>query len=148
MKKATASSILVTAMLLAVAVMADAQQPTKVPRIGWLTASSLPAMTQRIDAFRQGLRELGYVEGRNIAIEWRAADGKRDRVPALVTELVGLKVTVIVSAGPLVTRAAKEATVTIPIVMAMDDDPVGNGFVPSLARPSVTLLASPGLPPS
>jgi putative tryptophan/tyrosine transport system substrate-binding protein len=135
------------ALLFALCSSAEAQQPAKVPRIGWLTASSLPAMTQRIDAFRQGLRELGYVEGRNIAIEWRAADGKRDRVPALVTELVGLKVTVIVSAGPLVTRAAKEATVTIPIVMAMDDDPVGNGFVPSLARPSGNITGLSRLAP-
>ena len=75
------------------------------------------------------------MEGKNIVIEWRSAEGKPDRLPALATELVHLKVDVIVTAGPLVTRAAKEATVTIPIVMAQDPDPVGNGFVASLARP-------------
>ena len=99
----------------------------------------------RIEAFRQGLRELGYVEGKNIVIEWRYADGKLDRLPALAAELVRLKVDVIVTAGPTATRAAKEATVTIPIVMAQDSDPVGSGFVASLARPggNITGLSSP-----
>jgi putative ABC transport system substrate-binding protein len=81
------------------------------------------------------LRELGYVEGKNIVIEYRYAEGKQDRVPALAAELVRLKVDVIVTGGSTATRAAKEATVTIPIVMAQDADPVGNGFVASLARP-------------
>jgi len=81
------------------------------------------------------LRELGYVEGKNIFIEWRFAEGKLDRLPSLANELVNLKVDVIVSGGPAVTRAAKEAISTIPIVMAFDDDPVGSGFVASLARP-------------
>jgi putative ABC transport system substrate-binding protein len=89
----------------------------------------------RIEAFRQGLRELGYVEGKNIVIEWRYAEGKQDRRPTLAAELVRLKVDAIVTAGPASTRPAKEATVTIPIVMAFDNDPVGNGFVASLARP-------------
>ena len=92
-------------------------------------------MADRTEAFRQGLRELGYIEGKNIVIEWRYADGKPERRSALAAELVGLKVEVIVSAGPAVTRPAKEATSTIPIVMAYDDDPVGSGFVSSLARP-------------
>ncbi len=115
--------------------VAQAQQPKKVPRIGYLTAGPLSAQSARIEAFRQGLRELGYVEGKNIVIELRFGEGKSERVPALAAELVRLKVDIIVSAGPTVTRAAKEATATIPIVMAQDTDPVGNGFVASLARP-------------
>jgi putative ABC transport system substrate-binding protein len=132
------------ALLLALSFPAEAQQPTKIPRIGYLTAVPLSAITARIEAFRQGLRELGYVEGKNIVIEWRSAEGKLDRLPALAAELVRLKVDVIVTAGPPVTRAAKEATATIPIVMAQDSDPVGNGFVASLARPggNITGLAT------
>jgi putative ABC transport system substrate-binding protein len=101
-------------------------------------------MSARTEAFRQGLRELGYVEGKNIVMEYRYAEGKLDRLPALATELVRLKVDVIVTAGPAATRPAKEATVTIPIVMAQDNDPVGNGFVASLARPggNITGLAT------
>jgi putative tryptophan/tyrosine transport system substrate-binding protein len=117
------------------AAAAQAQQPTKVPRIGYLSGSPPFSIAERIEAFRQGLLELGYMEGKNIVIEWRSAEGKRDRLPALATELVHLKVDVIVTAGPLVTRAANEATITIPIVMANDPDPVGNRFVASLARP-------------
>jgi putative tryptophan/tyrosine transport system substrate-binding protein len=141
MKKAGVLSILV---LLAVAVIAQAQQPTKVPRIGYLSATSPSANVGRIEAFRQGLRELGYVEGKNIVIEWRYAEGKFDRLPALVAELVRLKVDVIVTSGPQATRPAKEATNTIPIVMAQDSDPVGSGFVASLARPggNITGLAT------
>jgi putative ABC transport system substrate-binding protein len=134
-------------MVLGVGAIATAQQPKKVPRIGWLTGSSLSAMTARIEAFRQGLRELGYVEGKNIVIEWRSAEGKTERVPALAAELVGLKVNVIVSGGPLVTRAAKEATSTIPIVMAFDNDPVGNDFVASLARPGGNITGLSNLAP-
>jgi putative ABC transport system substrate-binding protein len=125
------------------AVLTEAQQPKKVPRIGYLGsgAASYPA---RVAAFRQGLRELGYVEGKNILIEWRSPEGKIDRLPAIATELVRLKVDVLVTAGAADTRAAKEATVTIPIVMAQDPDPVGNGFVTSLARPggNITGLSS------
>jgi len=119
-------------------------QPAKVPRIGYLTAGPLSAQSARIEAFRQGLRELGYVEGKNIVIELRFGEGKSERVPALAAELVRLKVDIIVSAGPTVTRAAKEATVTIPIVMAQDTDPVGSRFVTSLARPggNITGLAT------
>jgi putative tryptophan/tyrosine transport system substrate-binding protein len=135
MKKAGWSSILVAALLLAVGVIAEAQQPKKLPQIGHLTPVSLFAMASRYEAFRQGLRELSYVEGKNIVIDWRSGDGKLDRLPALAAGLVRLKVDVIVTAGPAATRAAKEATSTIPIVMAQDPDPVGNGFVASLARP-------------
>ena len=123
---------------------AQAQQPAKVPRIGFLGALSPSSISARIEAFSQGLRELGYVEGKNIVIEWRSAEGKFDRVPALAAELVQLKVEVIVAAGPTDTRAAKQATITIPIVMGFDNDPVGNGFVANLARPggNITGLAT------
>jgi len=124
--------------------LAEAQQPTKIPRIGFLAGNSLSSLAARVEAFRQGLRELGYVEGKNIVIEWRSAEGKNDRLPALAAELVRLKVDVIVTAGPLPTHPAKEATATIPIVMAQDPDPVGSGFVASLARPggNITGLAT------
>ena len=113
-----------------------AQQPAgKTFRIGFLTQNSLSSVASRIESFRQGLRELGYIEGKNIAIEWRSADGNLDRVKGLAEELVRLKLDVIVSAGSTVTRAVKEATSAIPIVMAQDTDPVGSGFVASLARP-------------
>jgi len=88
-----------------------------------------------MEAFRQGLRELGYVEGKNVVIDWRSADGKVERLSALAAELVRLKVDIIVTTGPTPTRAAKEATSTIPIVLTNDPDPVANGFVVSLARP-------------
>jgi putative ABC transport system substrate-binding protein len=136
MKKAARLALLAAVVVLAVAVMAEAQQPKKVFRVGFLSASSLSAISARTEAFRQGLRELGYVEGKNIVIEWRYAEGKIDRLSELAAELMRLKLDVIVSAGPPPTRSAKEATVTIPIVMAFDDDPVGSGFVASLARPS------------
>ncbi|HTN73506.1 MAG TPA: ABC transporter substrate-binding protein [Methylomirabilota bacterium] len=122
-------------MLLAPCFPAQAQQPAKIPRIGYLVAPALSANAPRIEALRQGLRDLGYIEGKNIVIEWRSAEGKLDRLPSLAAELVRLKVDIIVSAGPTATRLVKEATATIPIVMAQDTDPVGNGFVASLARP-------------
>ncbi len=135
---------LLATILLTTARSAEAQQPMKVPRIGFLTTTPLSANLARIEAFRQGLRELEYVEGKNIVIEWRFAEGKADRLPALAAELVRLKVDIIITAGPQVTRPAKEATSTIPIVMAQDTDPVGNGFVASLARPggNITGLAT------
>ena len=123
-------------MLLAPCSAVEAQQPKKVPRIGYLTADSRSARADvRAEAFRQGLREFGYVEGKNIVIEWRSAEGKFDRLQALAAELVRLDVDVIVTGGPTATRPVKEATKTIPIVMTQDSDPVGNGFVASLARP-------------
>ena len=126
---------------------AEAQQPTKIPRIGYLAATSLSALSARVEAFRQGLRELGYVEGKNIVIEWRSAEGKLDRLPALAAELARLKVDIIVTAGPVLTRAAKEATSTIPIVMTFDPDPVGSGFVASLARPGGNITGLSTLSP-
>ena len=128
--------------------VAQAQQPTKIPRIGYLVASSPSAISARIEAFRQGLRELGYVEGKNIVIEWRYAEGKLDRLPALAAELVRLKVDIIVIGGPTATRRRQGSNFTIPIVMTQDSDPVGNGFVASLARPAETLLDCPPLPRS
>jgi ABC-type uncharacterized transport system substrate-binding protein len=134
MKSKVFFSLLMT-VLLTTAPDADAQQPTKVHRIGYLTASFLSAVSPRIEAFRQGLRERGYVEGKNILIEYRAADGNFDRLPGLAAELARLNVEIIVTGGPAATRPAKEATLTIPIVMAQDNDPVRNGFVTSLAKP-------------
>ena len=134
MNKRKLGSFALCAMLFALCQPAEAQQPTKVPRIGFLS-TALSSVATRTEAFRQGLRELGYVEGKNIIIEWRDAEGKLDRLSELAAELVHLKLDVIVSAAPRPTRAAKEATVTIPVVMAFDNDPVGNGFVDSLARP-------------
>jgi putative tryptophan/tyrosine transport system substrate-binding protein len=128
-------------------VVALAQQPTKVPRIGLLGGASASANAGRVEAFRQGLRELGYVEGKNILIEQRWAEGKLARLPGLAAELVRLKVDIIVSAGPTVTRAAKDANVTIPIVMGFDDDPVGSGFVASLARPGGNITGLSALSP-
>jgi len=147
MEKAGWSSILVVAVLLAVGVIADAQQPKKLPRIGFLSAASSSAISARVEAFRQGLRELGYVEGKNIFIEWRFAEGKSDRLASLAAELVRLKVDVIVAEAPTSTRSAKQATVTIPIVMMFDDDPVGSGFVASLARPGGNITGLSTLSP-
>jgi ABC-type uncharacterized transport system substrate-binding protein len=129
------ASVAVCAMVMALCITAGAQDPTKVPRIGYISVASPSAVAVRVEAFRQGLRELGYIEGKSIVIEYRYAEGNLDRLPDLVAELVHLKMDVIVSPGGQVTRAAKEATRTIPIVMAFDSDPVGNGFVASLARP-------------
>jgi putative ABC transport system substrate-binding protein len=132
------------AVLFALCFSASAQQPTKVPRIGFLGSASPSAVSARIEALRQGLRELGYVDGKNIVIEQRYAEGKFDHLPALAAELVRLKVDVIVTVGPAATRPAKEVTTAIPIVMGVDDDPVGNGFIASLARPgrNITGLAT------
>jgi putative ABC transport system substrate-binding protein len=138
---------LMIAVSLALVHVTEAQQPKEVPRIGFIGGVSPSAVAERLDAFRQGLREFGYVEKKNIVIEYRYAEGKTDRLPALAAELVRLKVDVIVSAGPQATRAAKEATVTIPIVMAQDTDPVGNGFVASLARPGGNITGLSTLSP-
>jgi len=135
------------AILFSLCFPAVAQQPTKVPRIGYLTGASLSANSARHEAFRQGLRQLGYVEGKNIVIEWRSAEEKFDRLPTLAADLVRLKVDIIVTGGSSPTRAAKEATATIPIVMAQDSDPVGNQFVASLARPGRNITGLSTLAP-
>jgi putative ABC transport system substrate-binding protein len=136
---------LLTVLVLASIHLAEAQQRTKIPRLGRLGADSRSsADLARIDAFRQGLGELGYVEGKNIAIEYRWAEGKFDRLPALAAELVDLKVDIIVSTGPTATRGAKEVTMTVPIIMTQDTDPVATGVIANLARPggNITGLAS------
>jgi ABC-type uncharacterized transport system substrate-binding protein len=144
---AKAVSFVLYAMVFAICVSAPAQQPTNVPRIGYLIVSPLSSFSARVEGFRQGLRELGYVEGKNIVIEWRSADGNLDRVPALAVELVKLKVDVIVTAGQGATRPAKAATSTIPIVMSQDADPVANGFVASLAHPGGNITGLSTLAP-
>jgi putative ABC transport system substrate-binding protein len=126
---------LLATALLTTASLAAAQQSTRMPRIGFLVASNPSVTSARIEAFHQGLRALGYVEGTSIVIEFRFAEGKLARVPALAAELVSLNVDVIVTGGATDTRAAREATKTIPIVMAQDNDPVAGGHVASLARP-------------
>jgi ABC-type uncharacterized transport system substrate-binding protein len=146
MRKADLLSILSVVVLLAVAIIADAQQAARIPRIAYLTVVPLSANVARVEAFQQGLRELGYVEGKNIVIEWRSGEGKVERLPALISE-VNLKVDVIVTSGPQATRPAKKATTTIPIVMAFDTDPVGNGFVASLARPGGNVTGLSALSP-
>ncbi len=127
----------ITSGLLAAPLAAEAQQAASLPRIGFLAPASLsdPRVPPYIRAFQEGLRELGYVEGRNIAIEFRWAEGQYERLPGLAAELVRLNVNIIVAAGPNAIQAAKQATATIPIVMAAVGDPVGTGFVASLARP-------------
>ena len=127
--------ITLCATLFAPCAILAAQQPGKIPRIAYLTAAPLSSMVDRTDAFRQGLRELGYIEGKNITIELRSSDGKLDPLRGIAVELVRTKVDVIVTGGGGVTGPVKEATTTIPIVMAQDSDPVGNGFAASLARP-------------
>jgi len=134
-------------MLFALCASVNAQQQKKIPRIGYLGVGSLNTNTYRTDAFRQGLRQLGYVEGKDFVIEDRNADGKLDRSNELAAQLVRLKVDVIVTRGPTSTRAAKAATATIPIVMAQDPDPVGNGFVASLAHPGGNITGLSSLAP-
>src|SRR5258706_6149605 len=128
------------AVLLTVGFPAEGQQPKKAPRIGYLGGASPSPIAARIEAFRQGLRELGYLEGKNIVIEFRYGEDKLDRVPALAAELVRLNVDVIVTAGGTSTRFAKEATATIPIVMVQDKDTVGKRFCAPLARPNGKII--------
>jgi ABC-type uncharacterized transport system substrate-binding protein len=146
MKKARVSSILSVVVLLAVEVTAQAQQPKKVPRIGYLSAGNPTSESTRSEPIRLALRELGYIEGQNIAIEYRYADGEPDRFPELAAELVRLKVDIIVAAGGRrLVPAAKNATKTIPIIMVGTGiDPVEAGFIESLARPggNVTGIAN------
>jgi len=120
--------------LLAAPLAVEAQPAAKVPRIGWL-AVNLAAAPINLEPFRQGLRDLGYVEGRNLVIETRDAAGKRERLPALAVELVELKVDVILAASTLETLAAKQATKPLPIVFASSGDPVPSGLVASFSRP-------------
>ena len=144
MKKSAVSSILVAAVLLAVTVIAEAQQSTKVPQIGFLSLGSVASMASRVNAFQNGLREHGYVEDRNIHVEYRYADGDQNRLRQFAAELVSLKVDAVVTGGSLATRPAMQATSTIPVIMAYDANPVESGVVTSLARPggNITGLTS------
>src|SRR4029077_484381 len=124
------------AMLFALGSPAEAQQPAKIPRIGFLSGSGDPKTPgPQLEAFRRGLQELGYIEGQNILVEYRYVEGKLDRLPSLVAELMQLKVDVFISGNLLAIRAAKQATKTIPIVMVTTADPVTAGLIDSLARP-------------
>jgi putative ABC transport system substrate-binding protein len=128
--------VLVTFFLLGTCFLAEAQQAAKVPRIGYVTAIGDPKTPgPQVEAFRQGLRDLGYLEGKNILVEYRSTEGKADRNPSLVAELVQLKVDVLVLTSPGAIRAAKQATKTIPIVIVTSDDPVAAEYINSLARP-------------
>lgn len=135
------------ALLVALGFPAQAQQTGKIPRIGYLSSLSASSDSSRNDAFRQGLKELGYVEEKNVAIEYEFAQGKLDRLPDLAGELVRLKVDVIVVGGSTATRAAKNATKLIPIVMINVTDPVVLGFVVSLARPGGNITGLSNLAP-
>jgi len=140
MKRAAVRSIAVAVMLLAVAAIAEAQQTKKVPRIGYLSALNPVSDSARAEGIRLALRERGYIEGQNIAIEYRYAEGKLDRLPDLAAELVHVKVDIIVTAGgDTLVRAAKNATKTIPIVMSGGGvDPVEEGVVEALLVPAAT----------
>src|SRR2546430_8649815 len=147
MRRTTVGLFVMLALSVLVApVVAAAQQPTKVYRIGRLSPGTPPSQSSpSMEAFRQGLRDLGYVEGQNLVIEWRLAEGRDERLPDLAAELVRLQVEVLVVGGVAAIRAAQHATSTIPIVMAANYDPVGEGFIASLAHPGGTSRASAGL---
>ena len=143
-------ALTLSTMLFALCFPAYAQQAKKAPRIGYLSNSSPSSARETVGAFRQGLRDLGYIEGQNIVFEYRWGEGNIDRFPILVAELVRLKVDAIVTGGTLAALAAKKATTTIPIVMSTVDDPVAFGLVDSLGRPGgnitgLTSGAGPGL---
>ncbi len=134
-------------LLLALSVPSKAQQPAKISRIGFLAPPTASFLSTRVEAFRQGLRELGYVEGKNISIEYRYAEGKLDRLPRLAAELAHRKLDVILTASEVGVLAAKNATSTVPIVFAVAEDAVESGLVSSLARPGgnvtgLTVLAA------
>jgi len=137
----------VSTLLLASAHLAEAQQAKKIPTIGVLRPGSPSPPDPLIQQFRQGLRELGYLEGKNILIEYRYAEGKSDRLPDLAAELVRIKVDVIVTTDTPAIRAARRATTTIPIVMANVADPVATGLIASLARPGGNITGLSNLAP-
>jgi putative ABC transport system substrate-binding protein len=127
--------------------VAEAQQPTKIPRIGLLDSSTASGSAVLVDAFRQEMSKLGWIEGKNIAIEYRFAEQKPERLPELAADLVRLKVDLIVTSGGTTPLTAKKATTTIPIVMAGGGDPVGAGLVTSLARPGGNVTGNSSLTP-
>ena len=132
----------VASALLTLPLAIEAQQAGKVPRIGYLVVNSAEVSQRPLAALRQGLRERGWVEGQNIVIEVRYADGQVDQLPALVAELLRLKVDIIVTTSSSPTWAAKDATKSIPIVMGVSADALGEGLVSSLARPVIAWTAS------
>ena len=147
MKRAAVPSILVAVVLLALGVIAEAQQSRKSPRIGVLSGGSGSANTGRREAFRQDLRELGYVEVKNIIVKWRWADGKIANLPRARGRVSASHGRGHRHGGAQVTRVVKEATSTIPIVMAFDNDPVGSGHIASLARPGENITGLSTLSP-
>ena len=145
MKRAAVSSILIAVVLLVLRVTAEAQQTGKIARIGFLDSSTASGMAVLLEAFRQEMSKLGWIEGKNITIEYRFAEQKPERVPELAADLVRLKVDLILVASGASASAAKGATTTIPIVMANSGDPVGEGLVTSLARPGGNVTGLSGL---
>src|SRR5262245_61712881 len=143
----TILSFTLCAMLVALCVSAQAQQPGKIPRIGFLDSSTPSGTAVLIDAFRQELSKLGWIEGKNITIEYRFAEQKQERLRELAEELVRLKVDLIVTSGGATPSAAKGATGTIPIVMTSSVDPVGTGLVASLARPGGNVTGNASITP-
>jgi putative ABC transport system substrate-binding protein len=144
MKKRSTLWLLATLFLANVSLV-HAQQTGKVPRIGFLDNSTASGSAVLVDAFRQELSKLGWIEGKNITIEYRFAEQKRERVPELAADLIRLKVDLIVASGTPPASAAKKATTTIPIVMTNPADPVGQGMVASLARPGGNVTGNSGL---
>jgi putative tryptophan/tyrosine transport system substrate-binding protein len=147
MARKTIIVVWLVALVLAQFRLAEAQQAKKVQRIGYLTSNTSSAELPRFDAFRQGLRELGHVEGQNIAIEYRYAEGRFDRLPGFAAELVGLKVDVLVGVTTNAVQAAKNATRTIPIIFIGVSDPVAAELVDSLARPGGNLTGFTNIAP-
>jgi putative ABC transport system substrate-binding protein len=140
------------AMFFALVSPAEAQQPKKPPRIGFLSRDIHPADSRapaprNLDAFRQGLRDLGYIEGKNIIIEYRYSDGRNERMTALAEELVGLKVDIIVADSYSAARDAKKVSTTIPIVTTSGPDPIASGLAASLARPAANVTGLTSLTP-
>src|SRR5262245_32707334 len=151
-KKANVLSIALCSILSALCFAAEAQQPTSVPRIGFLSRDLHPADSRapsprNLDAFRQGLRELGYIEGKNIVIEYRYSDGRNERMPALAEELIRLKVDIIVADSYVAARDAKKVSATIPIVTTSGADPIATGLAASLARPGGNVTGLTNLTP-
>ena len=139
--------VLLVGLTLASTQLAEAQQPKKVAKIGYLLASNPAAAAHNVEAFRQGMRELGYVEGKTFILELRYGEARAERIAALARELAGLKVDVIVASTDVAIAAVKRETQTIPIVMAVSSDPVGTGFVASLARPGGNVTGSSFMSP-
>ena len=141
------ASLLTSVMLLLMTPVGILPAQERIPLIGYLSSLPRTAESTRIQSFRRGLRELGYIEGKDIQVEYRWADGNFNRLRVLAAEILRLKPDVIVTSGPTATRPAKEATSTIPIVMSFDSDPVGSGFVANLARPGGNITGLSSLSP-